>query len=571
MIAVHVAMLRVRVVVGLVGVLGFGSATADPVRLRVAADVALPFDAHDVTIAGTSGLPRLIADGVVMVASSKGWVRRPTPAGLVVTSRDGALVTMEATGGRLRLEETGWVATASGRALPRGVHRPASLDATGKLIAFGDNFTALWREAADGQFTRSPVPPRTVLGSFAGAGAVFAISQAGVTGSTTLDRPLATMTGHPTGGVDRLGAVAIAWSSAGALRLRAGGEATVGIPPDDKQPDPSRCLDKPCVVARRWVDLAAGAGVLARGAELLVPFVDATFTEHLTCVNNPEPPRPCDPSGPNGRCAPRQPYVCSGPRALRGTLGLMRATGTRAERVVLPALTIPRDRAPDLLAAALDQAGRLHLVVRWHDDEKRQEGTLRYVVLSERDERYVVPTTLVPAAPIALTTLSSTSLGLAGFRDDGPDTVRPEPRFKNGEAHTGGRVGPGWWLASLSAPEAQSIGFESSLGVTPATCGRPGLVLQFGVARLAVRISLEGLEVEIPGRPMATLPRAKPPTTLRLELGRDRSKIVVDGEEVASGGGLGEATVSGTAVFGDQAGCSGPQAVARWRSVRLTP
>jgi hypothetical protein len=70
---------------------------------------------------------------------------------------------------------------------------------------------------------------------------------------------------------------------------------------------------------------------------------------------------------------------------------------------------------------------------------------------------------------------------------------------------------------------------------------------------------------------MATLPRAKPPTTLRLELGRDRSKIVVDGEEVASGGGLGESTVSGTAVFGDQAGCSGPQAAARWRSVRLTP
>ena len=248
----------------------------------------------------------------------------------------------------------------------------------------------------------------------------------------------------------------------------------------------------------------------------------------------------------------------------------MRATGKRAERVALPALTSPRDRAPDLLATALDQAGRLHLVVRWGEDEHRPQGTLRYVVLSERDERYAVPTTLVPAAPIALTTLSSTILGLAGFRDDGPE-VRTEPRFKNNEAHTGGRVGPGWWLASLSAPGAQSIGFESSLGVTPATCGRPGLVLQFGVARLAVRISLEGLEVEIPGRPMATLPRAKPPNTLRLELGRDRSKIVVDGEEVASGGGLGESTVSGTAVFGDQAGCSGPQAAARWRSVRLTP
>lgn len=75
-----------------------------------------------------------------------------------------------------------------------------------------------------------------------------------------------------------------------------------------------------------------------------------------------------------------------------------------------------------------------------------------------------------------------------------------------------------------------------------------------------------------PGVVRAVIKLARPPATLRVELDRRASKIVVDGAVVATGAGVGPSTVAGTAVFGDQEGCgAAPQAATRWRALRLAP
>jgi len=350
----------------------------------------------------------------------------------------------------------------------------------------------------------------------------------------------------------------------------AGGEALLRLPADDRPPDPARCTTKACPIASRWVDLAGGAGVFARGGDLWVPFVDVTMVEQAVCRPNPELLHPCDPSGPYSSCPPREPYVCSGPRDVRGALALARVRGKRAERVALPALPGPADRALDLLAAALDRDGRLHLVLRWTEGEAATARGLRYVVLADRAARYPLPTTVIPDRPVALTSLDDVGLGLAGFRAEGPAGLAP--RAKHGEVHTGGTVGPGWWLAALDPPTERTISLEVGLAGAAAACGRPGVVIQFGVAQVAAHLGPTGLEVDTPGAARTVVKLARPPTTLRVELDRAASKVLVDGVVVATGAGVGASAVAGIAVFGDQAGCgAAPQAATRWRTLRLAP
>jgi hypothetical protein len=191
-------------------------------------------------------------------------------------------------------------------------------------------------------------------------------------------------------------------------------------------------------------------------------------------------------------------------------------------------------------------------------------------VLAERAGRYPLPLAMVPAGPAVVSSLDEINLGLAGFR--GAGDARSAPRFADGVARTGGAVGPGWWLAAIDPPTARGVSLEVGLAATPTSCGRPGVVVEFGAARVAARLAPAGLEVDTPGAAPVVVKLTRPPTTLRVEVDRTSSKVSVDGVVVASGAGVGEASAAGTAMFGDQAGCgAAPQTATRWRAVRLEP
>ncbi len=542
-----------------------------------------------------AGAPRVLIYGGaygprvdLLLPTAEGWSERPFPRGSVVMGKEDLVVLLDpvAAGdgsagveGQLELARGRWVARP-GPALPEGAYGAATLGPDGRAQVMGWEGTksVLLSEGADGTWSARPVPADAVHRGWAEGGALWWLSDQGMSGPKTLRRMIGGLPGMPTGGLDAHGSPALAVVERGKLIVQhRGGTASLALPRDTPPIDETRCVDAVCSTRASYVGFAQGGGIAASGESLVLPYVRTTITTALQCRPYDGPLYPCDPAGPNDTCPEPQQWTCEGPETRAWELRLARVQGTKIEDLSLSAPLGLGEREVSVWDVATDAQGSIHLLI-----DAAEEGgghALRYLRLDGATasgtvpQRGTVPKRRSPSPAIALDRLSETELGLAGFSTHAEAASRP-PAFEEGAAWTGGSRGGGWWYAPLSSAGLTTRALEVAFTVeADAACGRPELHLSHAGHRVLARVNAQGLEITTsPETPPVVLPLQGADQKIRLELSPGRASVLVDGGKLLRLE-LPRADVQdahGYALFGTLSGCGGaPMASTRWQSVRV--